>query len=79
VSVAFPRADAATWYEGLSSVRAVGSGPVVKKVLGWIVAAFLVYYLIAAPTESARAVRQVGEGLRAAVNSVLTFFDGLTP
>ncbi len=50
-----------------------------RKALGWLLAAFVVYFLVTAPNESAELVRDVGTTLRTAGESVLTFFDELTP
>jgi hypothetical protein len=54
-------------------------GVVFRKALGWLAAAFLVYFLVTAPNESAELVRDVGTTLRTAAEAILTFFDGLTP
>jgi hypothetical protein len=50
---------------------------VVKKSVLWLVLAFLVYTVIAAPTTAADAVRQAFGGLHAAAGSLGDFFDAL--
>ncbi|WP_133411998.1 hypothetical protein [Vallicoccus soli] len=54
-------------------------GVVFRKALGWLLAAFVVYFLVTAPNESAELVRDVGTTLRDAAEAILTFFDELTP
>lgn len=49
-----------------------------KKVIGWIVLAFAIYWLVTAPEEAAEAVRSAGGGLRSAGESVVRFFDALS-
>ena len=50
-----------------------------RKALGWLLAAFVIYFLVTSPDRSAELVRDAGTTLRTAIESVLTFFDGLTP
>ncbi|MGY1711119.1 MULTISPECIES: hypothetical protein [Geodermatophilus] len=48
-----------------------------KKVLTWLVVAFVLFYLIQAPESSADLVRSAGEALGAAATSLATFVQGL--
>lgn len=50
----------------------------IKKALIWLVAAFLVYYLVTRPNDSADVVKNAADALRTAFDSILTFFRGLT-
>ncbi len=50
----------------------------IKKALIWLVAAFVVYYLVTRPDDSASVVRDAADALRTAFDSLLTFFRGLT-
>jgi hypothetical protein len=49
----------------------------VKKVLTWLVVAFLVFYLLSQPVEAAKAVRGVGDGLAHAASQLAAFFTNL--
>ena len=48
-----------------------------KKVLTWLVVAFVLFYLIQAPESSAVLVRQAGSALAGAASSVMTFLGSL--
>lgn len=48
-----------------------------KKVLGWLVVIFLVFWLVTNPAGSADAVRGVGEALITFFQSVAEFFGRL--
>jgi len=48
-----------------------------KKVLGWLVVIFLVFWLVTNPAGSADAVRNVGEALITFFQSVAEFFGRL--
>ena len=48
-----------------------------KKVLGWLVVIFLVFWLVTSPAGSADAVRGVGEALITFFRSVAEFFSQL--
>lgn len=50
---------------------------VLKKVLGLLVLAFIVYSVIATPVQAAEAVRSAGDGLQAAANALIAFFQAL--
>ena len=50
-----------------------------KKGLLFLVIAFAVYSLIATPVQAAEAVRSAVDGLKAAANALISFFDALTP
>ncbi len=52
---------------------------VLKKALLLLVVAFAVYSLIATPVQAAEAVRSAVDGLKAAANALIAFFDALTP
>ena len=48
-----------------------------KKVIGWLVIAFLIFYVIQAPEASADLVRSAGQALGNAAESVATFIGSL--
>ncbi|TYP89915.1 hypothetical protein [Blastococcus xanthinilyticus] len=48
-----------------------------KKVLTWVVVAFVVFYVIQAPESSAELVRNAGEALGDAASSLATFVGSL--
>jgi hypothetical protein len=48
-----------------------------KKVLGWLVVIFLVWFLITNPTGAAAAVNNLLNALRGIGNSLATFFTSL--
>jgi hypothetical protein len=48
-----------------------------KKVLGWAVVIFIVFYLITDPTGAAGAVGKILDLLKTAGNSLATFFNSL--
>ena len=50
-----------------------------KKALLLLVVAFAVYSLIATPVQAADAVRSAFDGLKAAANALISFFDALSP
>lgn len=50
----------------------------VKKVIGWLVVAFAVFYLLSQPVEAANAVKSLGNGLASAAQQLGTFFSSLT-
>ncbi len=52
---------------------------VLKKTLLLLVVAFAAYSLIATPVQAAEAVRSAVDGLKAAANALIAFFDALTP
>lgn len=45
----------------------------VKKVIAWLVIAFVVFYVIKQPDDSARLVRDAGHALGDAASSLATF------
>ncbi len=49
----------------------------VKKVLTWLALAFVVFYVISAPEDSADFVRTAGQALGDAATSLASFFDSL--
>lgn len=49
-----------------------------KKVLTWLVVAFVVWYVIQAPESSADLVRSAGEALGDAASSLAAFVTSLT-
>jgi hypothetical protein len=49
-----------------------------KKVITWLVVAFLVFYVIQAPESSAEFVRNAGHALGNAATSLATFVGSLT-
>lgn len=50
----------------------------VKRVITWLVVAFLVFYLLSQPAEAAKAVKGVGNGLAHAAAQLAAFFTHLT-
>ena len=48
-----------------------------KKVLGWLVVIFLIWFLITNPTGAAAAVNNLLNALRSVGNSLATFFTSL--
>jgi hypothetical protein len=48
-----------------------------KKVLGWLVVIFLIWFIITSPTAAAAAVNNLLNALRAVGNSLATFFTSL--
>jgi large-conductance mechanosensitive channel len=48
-----------------------------KKVIGWLVIAFVIFYVIQAPEASANLVRSAGQALGNAAESVATFIGSL--
>ena len=49
----------------------------VKKVVGWAIVIFLAWWVFTRPTSAASAVHSVFNLIRAAGNSVATFFSSL--
>ena len=49
-----------------------------KKVIGWLVIAFVVFYIIQAPDSSAELVRRAGTALGDAASSLAQFLGNLT-
>jgi hypothetical protein len=54
-----------------------GSGVTLKKVLTWLVVAFVVFYVIKAPESSADIVRSAGQALGDAASSLAAFVGSL--
>jgi hypothetical protein len=48
-----------------------------KKVVAWLVVAFVVWFIIQAPEQSAQMVRNAGEALSAAATSLAQFVGSL--
>ena len=48
-----------------------------KKAITWLLVAFVIFYLIQAPDQSAQLVRNAGTALGSATSSLATFIDGL--
>jgi large-conductance mechanosensitive channel len=48
-----------------------------KKVITWLIVAFVVFYVIRAPDESARIVRNAGHALGDAATSLAAFVGSL--
>jgi large-conductance mechanosensitive channel len=48
-----------------------------KKVIGWLIVAFVVFYVIRAPDQSAQIVRNAGHALGNAASSLATFVGSL--
>jgi hypothetical protein len=48
-----------------------------KKVLSWLVVAFVIFYVIQRPEDSANIVRSVGAALRDAATSMAAFVGSL--
>jgi large-conductance mechanosensitive channel len=48
-----------------------------KKVVGWLVVAFVVFYVIQAPEQSAQMVKNAGEALGDAASSLAAFVGSL--
>jgi large-conductance mechanosensitive channel len=49
----------------------------VKKVVAWLVIAFVVFYVIKQPDNSARLVRDAGHALGEAASSLATFIGSI--
>jgi large-conductance mechanosensitive channel len=49
-----------------------------KKVVTWLIVAFVVFYVIQAPEASAQMVRNVGQALGNAASSLASFVSSLT-
>jgi large-conductance mechanosensitive channel len=49
----------------------------VKKVIAWLVIAFVVFYVIQAPEQSAQMVKNAGEALGDAASSLASFVSSL--
>ncbi|MEP6696495.1 MAG: hypothetical protein ABJA34_06395 [Pseudonocardiales bacterium] len=50
----------------------------VKKVIGWLLVAFLAFYLLSQPVASAQAVKGAGHGLAHAATQLAQFFSHVT-
>jgi hypothetical protein len=48
-----------------------------KKAVTWLLVAFVIFYLIQTPDQSAQLVRNAGQALGSAAPSLATFIDGL--
>ena len=48
-----------------------------KKIVAWLVVAFVVFYVIQAPEQSAQLVRNAGEALGDAASSLAAFVGSL--
>ena len=48
-----------------------------KKVVAWLIVAFVVFYVIQAPEQSAQIVRNAGEAIGNAANSFAAFIGSL--
>jgi hypothetical protein len=51
---------------------------VIKKVLTWGLIAFLVFYVVTQPNESARILRALGNGVRAIATGLGNFVNSLS-
>jgi hypothetical protein len=49
-----------------------------KKVLGWLALAFLIWYIATQPAEAASVMRSIGNGLRNIAVGFGSFVSGLT-
>jgi large-conductance mechanosensitive channel len=49
----------------------------VKKVIAWLVIAFVVFYVVKQPDNSARLVREAGQALGDAASSLATFVGSI--
>jgi large-conductance mechanosensitive channel len=49
----------------------------VKKVITWLVVAFVVFYVVKSPDDSAELVRSAGKALGTAASSLATFVGSL--
>jgi hypothetical protein len=49
-----------------------------KKLVAWLVVAFVIFYVIQAPEQSAQLVRNVGTALGDAASSLASFVKSLT-
>ncbi len=48
-----------------------------KKVVGWLVLAFILLWILIAPQGASDFFRQVGDAISAGVRNVITFFESL--
>jgi hypothetical protein len=49
----------------------------VKKLLTWLALAFVIFYIISAPENSANIVRSAGQAIGDAATSLASFFESL--
>jgi large-conductance mechanosensitive channel len=49
----------------------------VKKIIAWVLVAFVVFYVIKFPNQSAEFVRSVGDALSTAASQLATFIGNL--
>jgi hypothetical protein len=49
----------------------------VRRILGWVLLAYLLYAIVKSPTQAADVVRTSFEILAEGVRSIFTFFDSL--
>ncbi len=49
----------------------------VKKVTGWLLAAFLIYAIVKSPTQAADIVRTSADVISQGVSALFTFFNAL--
>jgi hypothetical protein len=54
-----------------------GNGVNLRKVLTWLIVAFVVFYVIKAPESSAEIVRSAGQALGTAASSLAAFVGSL--
>lgn len=54
-----------------------GGDDELEEAITWLLVAFVIFYLIQAPDQSARTVTAAGQALGSAMSSVATFIDGL--
>ncbi len=52
---------------------------VVKRVFFYLVAAFLIFYLVTQPVAFAAVVRSLGSALAAGFDALMRFFEALVP
>lgn len=48
-----------------------------KKAITWLLVAFVIFYVIQTPDQSAQLVRNAGQAAGSAASSLATFIDGL--
>jgi hypothetical protein len=58
------------------SVGEAGVG--VKKVVTWVLVAFLIFYVVSQPAQAAQMARRLGSGVMSIANGFGSFISGLT-
>lgn len=75
----YPDSQAAETYAPNTCVqdRPEGGTAMIKKIATWLVIAFIIFFLLTQPAQSAEAVKSVGNGLHHAADQLAQFFSNL--